>query len=138
LEKGDLILQNYYEHLIPGPYSHIQLYLGNGIIIESEPGIGVHLNKAKRGDVYRVKGKRDMKEKAIHYAVSKLGAPYNFNFTVKKVDGNCFYCSELVWNAFLSAGIDLDDHPGFSKIYGSGVFPSEIAEDSDTSFIMSA
>jgi uncharacterized protein YycO len=54
-------------------------------------------------------------------------------FGGKEVYGNSYYCSELIWAAYLVArGPDIDQHIGYYWKYGFNVTPQEIADDGDT------
>lgn len=44
---------------------------------------------------------------AARYAEGKIGKPYNWNF-INPWNENAFYCSQLVWKAWKTQGIDVD------------------------------
>ena len=124
--------------LIPGRYTHIQMYIGDGRVIESHiDGGGVrYTTPRKGGDVYRVKTSSEIKQSAVNWAESKLGLPYNYWLFDKRIDGNSYYCSELIWAAYLTCGgPDIDQNPGWKLPYYNGVAPAEIADDNDVVFL---
>lgn len=56
---------------------------------------------------------------AVDYASSKIGSSYNYNF-LNKWTTDKFYCSQLVWRAYVDQGIDLD------KDGGNAVLPTDL------------
>lgn len=69
---------------------------------------------ATQYQVYQVNATPVQRERAVKQALSKLGHP----FSILSSDG--VYCTTLVWNAWLQAGVDLEVSFGSMK----GVFPS--------------
>lgn len=61
-------------------------------------------------------------EQAVDYASSKIGCSYNYNF-LNKWKTDKFYCSQLVWRAYMEQGIDLD------KDGGNAVLPTDLVSD---------
>lgn len=61
-------------------------------------------------------------EQAADYASSKIGCSYNYNF-LNKWKTDTFYCSQLVWRAYIEQGIDLD------KDGGNAVLPTDLVSD---------
>ncbi|MBN7575800.1 MULTISPECIES: YiiX/YebB-like N1pC/P60 family cysteine hydrolase [Clostridium] len=61
-------------------------------------------------------------EQAVDYATSKIGSSYNYNF-LNKWKTDTFYCSQLVWRAYIEQGIDLD------KDGGNAVLPTDLVSD---------
>ncbi|AGX41391.1 YiiX/YebB-like N1pC/P60 family cysteine hydrolase [Clostridium saccharobutylicum] len=59
---------------------------------------------------------------AVDYAISKIGSDYNYNF-LNKWKTDKFYCSQLVWRAYIEQGIDLD------KDGGNAVLPTDLVTD---------
>lgn len=85
--------------------------------VESNPGKGVEIRygswdrRFSNNHVWQV-GVRDTSlsqdRNAAQWAVNKLGRSYNYNFFYTSTR-NSFYCSHLVWAAYLdTAGVDLD------------------------------
>lgn len=59
---------------------------------------------------------------AADYASSKVGSSYNYNI-LNKWGTDKFYCSQLVWRAYVDQGIDLD------KDGGNAVLPTDLISD---------
>ncbi len=79
----------------------------------------------------KVKGMYVSGAQSSHYteagkaARSLIGKPYNWVFTDKTTYAK-FYCSQLVWRAWINQGWDIDAN------YGSVVTPSDIINDAHT------
>lgn len=109
-------------------------YSAGGNVIESNPNVGVKLynnrvdtywRKCANGGIYSVSGASSSQyATARNYAYSKLGCTYDFN----ALNTNSFYCSELVYYAWDSAGINIAS----SRIWGTPILPSQIMNDGDT------
>jgi len=132
LQKGDILVHagsGTFSQLIPGPWSHAGLYIGNDTVLESTSE-GVHVsplypvwsypNDTCDG-VFRLSGLDDQTlENIVNWALTKTGAPYDFLSLIppgfKQADCQdvnlkplcySYYCSELVWAAYYRNGIDL-------------------------------
>jgi len=135
LKAGDLILQKDNDNpYLDRKYGHSQLYIGYGFVIEAEPPM-VHLDKVSGGTIYRVKTDTLTRSLAVGWAISKLGFPYDYNYTYKEVNGGSYYCSELCWSSYSIKGINIDASPFWESEFGFGVSVMEIAEDGDTYFV---
>uniref|UniRef100_A0A7J2TH29 Uncharacterized protein n=1 Tax=Archaeoglobus fulgidus TaxID=2234 RepID=A0A7J2TH29_ARCFL len=127
---------------IVGYWRHAAMYIGNGQMIEAwKDGVRVvSVSMVRNADevaVYRVKTTDTVRNNAISWALTKVGLPYDYKWLTyvggKEVEGNSYYCSELIWAAYLKAGgPDIDQNPGWSWRYGYNVAPQELADDSDT------
>lgn len=115
IQRGDLILggcQHRFSSLvINAPFTHTMLCLGDKRIVHSTShGVNVSDFRELIQDydaimVLRLKKMHEDKmDKAIEYALSQVGKPYDFDFKYNNDDS--FYCSQLVCYAFLHAGID--------------------------------
>jgi uncharacterized protein YycO len=62
-------------------------------------------------------------QQAANYSQDQLGKSYNYNFFNKKTTAK-FYCSQLVWRAWMNNGYDLDD--------GGAVWPIDLIESPNT------
>ena len=66
-------------------------------------------------------------DKIVSYALSQLGKGYNTNFTDKETDES-FYCTQLVWRAYIEAGINIDynDHlyNDYNLVLASDIYKS--------------
>jgi len=75
----------------------------------------------------------ETRQKAVEFALSKQGEPYDINWFSKQAEGGSWYCSELVWAAYLNASegrIDLSRSPDVF-----GVSPDEIYQSSSISIV---
>ena len=115
LRKGDLIFRegrsaesamvmaldrHNYSHVGPGESDN------NTDTVKSEP-ISAYLqsDRCAKAKIVRVPCKAYIAQKAVQYALHKIGFPFDDNFDM--ADTTKFYCTELVWRAYLSAGIDI-------------------------------
>lgn len=109
-------------------------YSAGGNVIEANPGDGVKLygnrvdtywRNCQTGGIYSVSGASTSQyTTARNYAYSKLGCEYGFMAT----NTNSFYCSELVYYAWESAGVNIAS----SRVWGTFILPSQIMNDGDT------
>ena len=136
--------------LTKGPYSHVALIVNPemNLGIESNTGhqSGVRafdLRKLdlKDVDVYRLKSQYSIeKEAVISYLVAQLGKRYDFlgviflgilklvsllTFTIAKPHNwwqkkQDYFCSELVWEAFATNGMDIVPQTGGSDVTSPG------------------
>ncbi|HBQ28134.1 MAG TPA: hypothetical protein DD719_01715 [Desulfotomaculum sp.] len=112
LQPGDILLGGN-----PGSsygfFTHAGLYIGNNQVVDMYISTGVYLTEAKtyqryydRAAILRVKASPDQKKAAVDYALTQIGKPF-FILAPKKEDG-LWYCTKLIWRAYLAQGIDLD------------------------------
>ncbi|MGB4503351.1 MAG: YiiX/YebB-like N1pC/P60 family cysteine hydrolase [Syntrophaceticus sp.] len=111
LEPGDILLGGNpggsYGH-----YTHAGMYVGNNQVVTMYTSTGVRLEPSTAylryhwATVARVKASPQQKKEAVSYCRSQIGGPF-FILTPKKEDG-LWYCSKLIWFAYLKQGIDLD------------------------------
>jgi hypothetical protein len=141
--------------LVPGEIDHCAIYLGpggrcvesgaKGVITFVMPGMRWHpeVRARKRGlyDVlvgvaYPLEGRglsleeqQRIRQGVAAYCLEKVvkRAPYNVNFFNPEADG-AFYCSQLIYKAYLSQGIDLNTNHGIpsAPVLDKVVFPQEI------------
>lgn len=96
-----------------GRFSHVGIYVGEGKVVDMYISRGVFLRNISSYRRYswaaiaRVKAPPDVRLAAAQYAASKVGQPF-YTFASRKDDG-LWYCSKLVWLAYLNQGIDLDE-----------------------------
>lgn len=115
-------------------------YIGDWIVIESNPGPGVALStlsnfmgRHKDVAILRVATTDSIRMAAVDFALQQLGKPYDFALWDKQVYGSSYYCSELVWAAYkVAGGPDIDAHPGWHWKYQNAVAPQEVYDDGDT------
>ncbi|WP_010478603.1 YiiX/YebB-like N1pC/P60 family cysteine hydrolase [Thermococcus zilligii] len=144
VQQGDLVF-GYSPDLsiMPGHWTHVGIIawydysVGDWIVIEATPKNGVSLitlrNFLSRDPeiaIKRVNTDSTTKYYAVYFAYSMLGKPYNYNYLAKpQVFDSAYYCSELVWAAYMWASnglINLDTNPGWSWTYGYAVAPQEV------------
>ena len=148
LEIGDIILTKeaiaYSENIIPGAWDHAAIYIGNNLQVEAWGG-GVRIMPveialtASGAAIYRVDASDSVKQRAVDFCLTQLGKQFDIFLAFwpgsKNKNSNLWYCSELVWAAYIHQGIDLDHRPGYSWTYWFNVAPTELAKDSDTYLI---
>jgi uncharacterized protein YycO len=124
-------------------WTHACLYIGDGkIMVATQPGVGV-IRSSLRSWMYpdmtwvaylRVtSADREVREKAVEFAVSKKGLPYDANWFSKQPGGESWYCSELVWAAYLQASDGRIDFVRGLDLFG--VSPDEIYASDHTTVI---
>ncbi|WP_157727053.1 YiiX/YebB-like N1pC/P60 family cysteine hydrolase [Thermococcus siculi] len=148
VQVGDVLVGHSQDSdwLIPGYWTHSALvaYRENGewYVVEAWfSGVRVitlreYLERYDSVALLRVSAPEDTRAGAVGFALAQVGKPYDFAMWTKQVYGRSYYCSELVWAAYMVAGgPDIDAHPGFSWKYLWGVAPQEIYDDSDTAVV---
>ena len=140
--------------LLPGEADHIALYVGPGPrFLEAGPH-GVRyfempdghwdstLQHGERGFLDRFIGvvspypvladadaaEHSLRARILDYCKHQLGKPYNFNFLDPHTEA-AFYCSQLVYKAFLTIGLDLHTGAGVPRLpltLRMAVLPQEI------------
>jgi hypothetical protein len=140
--------------LVPGDVDHVAMYLGpEGLCIESgakgvvtfnvKSGLWVaekmmrkrgHLVDTFYGVAYPLEGRGlspEMEEQirmdVAKFALAQVGKTYNLNFLNSNTD-EAFYCSQLIYRAYLRCGIDLNTGMAMESFPGTNliVFPQEI------------
>ncbi len=111
LEPGDIILGGNpggsYGH-----YTHAGIYVGNNQVVTMYTSTGVRLEHPTAYHRYhwaaigRVRANPQQKKEAVSYCCSQVGAP--FYILSPKTEDGLWYCSKLIWFAYLKQGIDLD------------------------------
>jgi hypothetical protein len=140
---------------VPGEVDHVAMYVGPvGRCVEAVPRGAITFElqdnlwlaetmQAQRGLVDRLVGvayplqdkllsrveERKIRENVAAYCLDQAAAhkPYNYNFFNTHTE-EAFYCSHLVYRAYLPFGIDLNSGLGIPDIPGSQqiIFPQEI------------
>lgn len=64
---------------------------------------------------------------AVDFAETKIGLPYNWNFLNKNATDK-YYCSQLVWQAWLDAGINIET----GSIPNAIIAPADLVNSSNT------
>ena len=139
LQPGDILFVDIYKGWShPGYWDHLALYVGEqpyAEVIEATYNLGVcytplpvFLERDQPVDiaVRRLKdtpGREEIIQKVIDYALAQVGKPFDFTATATvplKVNDENLHCAEVVWRAYLAAGIDLDSNDGLF------LFPDDI------------
>jgi len=144
LIPGDLLLGEGAK-IVPGPWSHIGMYIGNGQVVESHIALGgvaitpieSWFERYKTWAVLRVvSADNGTREKAIEWAThpDRFDDPYDLMWWQKDPDGEAWYCSEFIWAAYYNASngqINLEYHGPWEFLEG-GITPYEILLDEET------
>lgn len=64
---------------------------------------------------------------AVEFAETKIGLPYNWNFFNKEATDK-YYCSQLVWQAWLDAGINIET----GSVPNAIIAPADLVNSSNT------
>lgn len=126
LKRGDILFSHCtfwgYRHFfnwhLPGYWTHPGIFCGFdkkgvGWVIEATLyGVKKHTLDCflKRGPIGVGRVKRatpKIIDAAISWGESKIGCKFNFWWLTISTEGNHFYCSEYVWSAYKTQGIDL-------------------------------
>lgn len=142
--------------LVPGDVDHVAIYLGpegrcaeagaNGVITFDVPkGVWDTERMARqRGllfdtfygivsplDVlgYSDEDEANMRMTIANYVLAQIGKPYNLNFLNPETD-EAFYCSQLVYKAYQTIGIDMNTGLAMEQFPGTNqiIYPQEIWE----------
>lgn len=95
-----------------GHYTHAGLYIGDNQVVTMYTASGVYLEKPTAYHRYqwaaivRVKASPSQKRAAVSYCRSQVDGP--FFILTPKTNNGLWYCSKLIWIAYLKEGIDLD------------------------------
>jgi len=111
--------------------------------LKSEP-VSVFLspNRASSGAWLRVNCNDTIAQRAAQYALSKAEQQLLFDNEYLLEDSTQLYCTELVWRAYISQGIDVTSGhtqpvPTIFSREGKAIFPSDIEQSETTLFIKS-
>jgi len=140
--------------LVPGDVDHVVMYLGpEGRCIESgakgvltfdvKGGNWVsekmmrkrgHLVDTLYGVAYPLAGRglspeleAQIREDIAAFALAQVGKPYNLNFLNPNTEES-YYCSQLIYRAYLRCGIDLNTGLAMESLPGTNmiIYPQEI------------
>ena len=140
--------------LVPGNVDHVAIYLGpggrcvesgtRGVITFTIPGEiwDSELMIAQRGLLldeivgiaHPLEGRgllpeeqEAIRREVTEYCLAQVGKPYNLNFLDPDRE-DAFYCSQLVYKAYLRCGIDLNTGLAMETLPGTNqiIFPQEI------------
>ena len=132
-----LIIPGYWTHT--GIIAYYDSSLGEWMVIEATfdgvvlTPLSEFLKRYDRVAVLRVATTDSVRLNAVAFAYQQLGKSYDYAWYTKQVYDDKYYCSELVWAAYIAAGgPDIDANPGWSWTYAYGVAPQEVYDDGDT------
>ena len=140
--------------LVPGDVDHVAMYLGpEGRCIESgAKGVVTfdvkgdhwvaekmmrkrgHLVDTFYGVAYPLAGRglsseleEQVREDVAVFALAQVGKPYNLNFLNANTEAS-YYCSQLIYRAYLRCGIDLNTGLAMEGLPGTNmiVYPQEL------------
>ena len=126
---------------VPGYWSHVGMYIGNGEVVESHKALGgVAITPLEDwferyptwAALRVITANEEIRKRAINWATDpdRLDDPYDgvLMWWQKDANGEAWYCSELVWAAYLHASngqIDIEYHGPWEILEGA-VTPDEI------------
>lgn len=114
-------------HAVPGEADESS---GGKEVLKCEPILDYYQSqRAVDGCVARVKCPDDQARRAADYAVKKVRQGVLFDNSYNTWDSTAIYCTELVWRAYGSVGIDLlEGRPTDRFIFPSDVLDSQWVE----------
>ena len=145
LIPGDILLGTIDDSLVPGRWSHVAIYAGGGTLIEAPTEDGCVQERTTADWSYPdmtwvaylrvVTADTPTRRRAVAFAREEESkrAPYDIRFYSKQADGGSWYCSELLWAAYLNGSggrIDLKNSP-----HAWGVYPWEITSSRHVALI---
>ena len=140
--------------LVPGDVDHVAIYLGPGSRCAESGALGVilfeipgatwdaeqmvrqrgHLLDELMGAAYPLEERGYLPEEQVAirkevaaFILAQVGKPYNLNFLEPDRDDS-FYCSQLIYKAYLGQGIDLNTGLSIESLPGTNriIYPQEI------------
>lgn len=148
LQPGDILLGRCRLSLVPSlnpaqGYTHAAIYVGEGdIVVAANPYQGTVRAPVGSWEYPRMtwvtclrvtSATEEERKEAARFAEENIGRPYDLNWFSEQEDGPSWYCSELVWAAYLHAtGRKVDLESGMGLF---GVSPDDIYLHSDTSVV---
>ena len=145
LIPGDILFGRIPDSLVPGAWSHVAIYAGDGNVIEAASenenvGVRTETDWEYPGMTWVsymrvVTADAATRQRAVAFAQDQVykGCPYDIGFYAKQAHGGSWYCSELVWGAYLEASrgaIDLEYTPD-----NIGVYPWEIERSDNVQYV---
>lgn len=132
LEAGDLLFDRVanpatlFSQTLGFYWTHMAVYMGDNKLVEVTPSTGVVLVDISSWDneidtmavhVYGLSA--NQREGIVNFTNTQVGKGFNFTAFEHILDDDCYprnisidsvswYCSEVVWAAYLSQGVDLD------------------------------
>ncbi len=140
LLPGDILLGRCADSPVPswnpdGNWTHAAMYVGYGLVVEAaNPAEKVLMRQMEDWQYPHMtwvsylrigNADEDVKRLAVTFALDQVGKPYDLNWLSKQVDGQSWYCSEIVWAAYLFASDGAIDLASGSNLWG--VSPDDLA-----------
>lgn len=96
--------------------------------------------RAKSGGWLRVRCNDSIAREAVRYALTKVDKHILFDNDYLLEDSTCLYCTELVWRAYRTQGIDVTNGrrhalPTVFSKEGEAIFPNDIEQSETTLFV---
>lgn len=127
LQQGDILFVDLYQGWSHGGYwDHMAMYVGGGVVeatynlgvcytplpefLERDRPAGIAVRRLKD-----IPGREEIIQKAVDYAFSEVGEPFDFTASATiplKIGKDRAHCAEVVWRAYLAAGVNLDSNNG--------------------------
>ena len=127
LQQGDIFFVDIYKGWSEGGYwDHMAFYTGGEVVeatfnagvcytplpefIERDWPAGIAVRRLKD-----IPGRDEIIQKATDYALSEVGKPFDYTATATiplKLSKDRIDCAEVVWRAYLAAGVNLDSNDG--------------------------
>lgn len=155
--KSDILPGEFWRlvgRLVPGDVDHVTMYLGPGgrcieagargvVIFDIRDGFWDaermmksrgHLVDTFYGVAYPLAGRglsieleEQIRADIAAFALAQVGKSYNLNFLNSDTD-ECFYCSQLIYRAYLRCGINLNTGMAMETLPGTNqiIYPQEI------------
>jgi len=145
LLPGDILFGRIDQSLVPGAWSHVAIYAGEGKVIEAaseDQNVGTRTesdwgypNMTWVTYMRVMTASPDVRAGAVKFAARQVDkqCPYDVRFYGKQTNGGSWYCSELVWAAYLNASrgaVDLEHTPD-----RLGVYPWEVERSDDLVYV---
>ena len=119
VQAGDIVFFELYNYSYINPgWDHCGIYIGNNEFIHASDYLHCvakqDLSLFEKLDIEIVYGKvitsnETQRNNAINFAEGQIGKPFNPpEFKDPSFNSEGWYCSELVWAAYLNQGIDID------------------------------
>lgn len=148
LQPGDVLLAR--GRLSPVPslnpmngWTHAAIYVGKGEIVVASNPFQDTARTSIRFWEYPYKtwvvclrvtsATAEERKRAAEFAEGEIGRPYDLNVLCEQEDGPSWYCSELIWAAYLHATGGRVDLEGGLGVFG--VSPDDIYKHPDTAVI---
>ncbi len=140
LQPGDILLGRCAGSPVPSlhpedSWTHAAVYVGNGQVVEAANPAEKVLRRRLADwlaprmtwvSYLRLSGAdENTRRLAVSFALEQVGQPYDINWLSKQADGHSWYCSELVWAAYLYASDGAIDLSGGSNLFG--ITPDDLA-----------